>query len=94
MTELTFLHEPGVLANLKQRYAANAIYTYTGSILIAVNPFQALPQLYGRPVMERYSRGDVDALPPHVYAVARAAYRAMREEGRGQAILVRVCVCV
>lgn len=43
MTDLVFLHEPGVLANLKQRYSSNAIYTYTGSILIAVNPFKALP---------------------------------------------------
>jgi myosin heavy subunit len=43
MTDLVFLHEPGVLHNLKQRYSNNAIYTYTGSILIAVNPFKSLP---------------------------------------------------
>jgi hypothetical protein len=89
MTDLAFLHEPGVLWNLKQRYAGDAIYTYTGSILIAVNPFKGLPALYKKNVMDSYSSGDASGLPPHVYAVASAAYRKMRQEGRGQAILVR-----
>jgi MYXO-CTERM domain-containing protein len=89
MIDLAFLHEPGVLWNLKQRYLGNSIYTYTGSILIAVNPFQSLPGLYGRSVMDSYSSGDATMLPPHVYAIAAAAYKKMRQEGRGQAILVR-----
>eukprot|EP00878_Enallax_costatus_P016505 GHUV01017313.1.p1 GENE.GHUV01017313.1~~GHUV01017313.1.p1 ORF type:complete len:145 (+),score=39.38 GHUV01017313.1:161-595(+) len=88
MTDLAFLHEPGVLWNLKQRYSSSNIYTYTGGILIAVNPFQSLPQLYGRKVMDMYSSGDPAGLPPHVYAIASAAYKKMRQEGKGQAILV------
>jgi myosin-5 len=88
MTDLAFLHEPGVLWNLKQRYAGDAIYTYTGSILIAVNPFKGLPRLYAKSVMDSYSSGDASGMAPHVYAVASAAYRKMRQEGRGQAILV------
>ncbi|WIA32683.1 hypothetical protein OEZ86_003484 [Tetradesmus obliquus] len=88
MTDLSFLHEPGVLWNLKQRYAGDAIYTYTGSILIAVNPFRALPDLYTKAVMDAYSSGQQAGRAPHVYAVASAAYRKMRAEGRGQAILV------
>ncbi|KAF6253831.1 P-loop containing nucleoside triphosphate hydrolase protein [Scenedesmus sp. NREL 46B-D3] len=89
MTDLAFLHEPGVLWNLKQRYAGDAIYTYTGGILIAVNPFKGLPALYSTPVMDSYSSGDDAGLAPHVYAVASGAYRKMRQEGKGQAILVR-----
>lgn len=89
MTDLAFLHEPGVLWNLKQRYAGDAIYTYTGSILIAVNPFRALPDLYTKAVMDAYSSGQHGGRAPHVYAVASAAYHKMRAEGRGQAILVR-----
>jgi myosin-5 len=88
MTDLVFLHEPGVLHNLKQRYSSNAIYTYTGSILIAVNPFKALPGLYEKRVMDAYSSGATAGLPPHVYAIAGAAYKKMRLEGKGQAILV------
>lgn len=31
------------------------IYTYTGSILIALNPFRDLPHLYGDMMMEQYA---------------------------------------
>jgi myosin heavy subunit len=54
MTRLPYLHEPGVLYNLKSRYAFNDIYTYTGSILIAVNPFANLAHLYGPHMMDQY----------------------------------------
>lgn len=39
---LSFLHEPGVLHNLSTRYQQRTIYTYTGSILIALNPFRCV----------------------------------------------------
>ena len=54
MTHLAFLHEPGVLSNLHARYLGRKVYTYTGSILIALNPFTPLPHLYGSAVMEGY----------------------------------------
>ena len=38
MVTLNYLHEPGVLHNLKSRYGLDEIYTYTGNILIAVRP--------------------------------------------------------
>lgn len=54
MVKLSYLHEPGVLHNLGFRYSMNEIYTYTGNILIAVNPFQRLPHLYNEIVMNQY----------------------------------------
>ena len=54
MVKLSYLHEPGVLHNLGFRYGMNEIYTYTGNILIAVNPFQRLPHLYNEVVMNQY----------------------------------------
>lgn len=54
MTALSYLHEPGVLWNLRQRFMFDEIYTYTGSILIAVNPFAALPHIYGPHMMDQY----------------------------------------
>ncbi|GJM84472.1 hypothetical protein PR202_ga00145 [Eleusine coracana subsp. coracana] len=54
MTKLIYLHEPGVLCNLARRYTLNEIYTYTGRILIAVNPFAKLPHLYDMHMMEQY----------------------------------------
>ena len=88
MTQLNHLHEPGVLWNLKKRYTYDDIYTYTGNILIAVNPFQNLGHLYGNHMMDMYKGQDLGGLSPHVYATAEAAYRQMVSAGCSQSILV------
>nr|GMC58944.1 myosin-17-like [Ipomoea batatas] len=88
MTKLSYLHEPGVLQNLAARYELNEIYTYTGNILIAVNPFQRLPHLYDIHMMEQYNGATLGELSPHVFAVADVAYRAMINEGKSNSILV------
>lgn len=67
---LTHLHEPAILHALRLRYDADIIYTATGPILIAVNPFKPM-DLYSPPIMERYrlqgeqgiGNGDVGAAP-------------------------------
>ena len=88
--KLSYLHEPGVLHNLKQRYALDEIYTYTGSILIAVNPFQRLPHLYSEMMMDEYRGAELGELSPHVFAIADEAYRFMRDDDRpaSQSILI------
>ncbi|CAL9162143.1 unnamed protein product [Musa hybrid cultivar] len=88
MTKLSYLHEPGVLQNLAARYQLNEIYTYTGNILIAINPFQRLPHLYDSHMMTQYKGAPLGELSPHVFAVADVAYRAMINEGKSNSILV------
>ncbi|RZB87580.1 Myosin-9 isoform C [Glycine soja] len=88
MTKLSYLHEPGVLQNLKARYELNEIYTYTGNILIAINPFQRLPHIYGAHMMQQYKGAPFGELSPHVFAVADVAYRAMINEKKSNSILV------
>ncbi|KAI5649888.1 hypothetical protein M9H77_35893 [Catharanthus roseus] len=88
MTKLAYLHEPGVLQNLRSRYDMNEIYTYTGSILIAVNPFKRLAHLYDKHVTEQYKGAALGELSPHPFAIADAAYRQMINEGISQSILV------
>ena len=88
MTTLNFLNEPGVLWNLKVRYQQDDIYTYTGSILIAVNPFTAMPHLYGAHMMEQYRGVPLGEISPHVYAIADTAFCQMRRDKKSQSILV------
>lgn len=85
LINLPYLHEPAILYCLQCRYEAGDIYTYTGPILIAVNPFKRVP-LYTPQILEVYynhglmkSQGIENSapLPPHVYAIADASYRDM-----------------
>jgi len=95
---LPHLHEPALLHACAERFFSGKIYTWTGPVLIAVNPFQRLP-LYTMEILEQYRRegllrsqgmGDgKSALGPHVYAIADRAYRQMMAEGRkSQSILI------
>jgi len=84
LIQLPHLHEPAILHALVERFDAGFIYTYTGPILIAVNPFQRL-QLYTEEILESYynagilrSQGiETASMAPHVYAIASAAYQDM-----------------
>ena len=42
LISLTHLHEPAILHALEMRFCHDIIYTSTGPILIAVNPFKAV----------------------------------------------------
>ncbi|QCD89251.1 DNA topoisomerase III [Vigna unguiculata] len=88
MTRLAYLHEPGVLQNLHIRYSINEIYTYTGNILIAVNPFQRLPHLTETSTMAKYKAAAFGEQSPHPFAIASSAYRKMINEEKSQSILV------
>ncbi|KAJ9077384.1 Myosin type-2 heavy chain 1 [Entomophthora muscae] len=64
LTNLNYLHEPAVLHNIAVRYEQHAIYTYSGIVLIAANPFQKVP-LYSQEIIKSYSgkkRGDLDPI--------------------------------
>jgi len=51
------------------------LQTYTGNILIAVNPFQRLPHLYANETMAKYKGADFGEQSPHPFAIAGYAYR-------------------
>ena len=90
LTALTHLHEPAVIYTLLERYEHDQIYTYTGKILLALNPFRALEGVYGDAVMEQYYDASAKSHrpPPHIYAIAQDAYQSMMQSGSDQSILV------
>ena len=86
-TQLMHLHEPSLLHNIRCRYAKDLIYTYTGYIMIAVNPYKKL-SCYNEGIMATYRGKSLGVMPPHVYAMADRAYRSMKVDGTSQSILV------
>ncbi|KAI8826621.1 P-loop containing nucleoside triphosphate hydrolase protein [Fimicolochytrium jonesii] len=84
---LSYLHEPAVLHNIRLRYLQQNIYTYSGIVLIAMNPFAKVP-LYGQDVMREYSGKRREELEPHLFAVAEEAYRSMIQDKKNQSIIV------
>lgn len=45
-----FVFKNIVAAQLKERYLKGSIYTYVGDILVSVNPFHEMPELYSEEV--------------------------------------------
>jgi myosin V len=80
-------NSPSVLHTIQNRYAQHSIYTYSGIVLIAVNPFQRVT-LYGPEIIQAYAGRRRGELEPHLFAIAEDAYTAMAKEGMGQTIIV------
>jgi len=100
LTNLPALHEPALLQALHDRFNDDRIYTFTGPILLAVNPFKQV-DLYSAKQARKYMESSIGFrskksgglesvnLPPHVYKLADDAYRSMRDfNGKNQSILV------
>uniref|UniRef100_A0A8D0TTD9 Unconventional myosin-Ig n=1 Tax=Sus scrofa TaxID=9823 RepID=A0A8D0TTD9_PIG len=75
------------MENLKRRFEKGRIYTYIGEVLVSVNPYQELP-LYGPEAIAKYQGRELYERPPHLYAVANAAYRAMKRRSRDTCIVI------
>jgi myosin-5 len=98
MVELPYLHEAGILFNLKLRHLRNKPYTRTGDIIIAINPFQWFTDLYTEKKRTYYSNrivwqdsGEVDprkSMEPHVYETSSLVYKGLAFEKQDQSILV------
>uniref|UniRef100_A0A3B3XZZ3 Myosin motor domain-containing protein n=1 Tax=Poecilia mexicana TaxID=48701 RepID=A0A3B3XZZ3_9TELE len=76
MVMMTHLHEPAVLFNLKERYAAWMIYTYSGLFCVTVNPYKWLP-VYNPEVVRAYRGKKRMEVPPHIFALSDNAYQFM-----------------
>eukprot|EP00400_MALV-I_sp_L67-5_P000276 gene276-816_t len=88
LTQLTQLHEPAVRHSLQMRFDIDKIYTFTGPVLIAVNPFKYLPHVYDKHMLANFLTAKKDPEIPHCYATARNSFNGIVENERSQSILV------
>ena len=102
--QLPLLHEPAVLHALELRFKGDCVYTLTGPMLLAVNPFKPLPSLYGSERLYGFiqepkdedaeeAKPDAEKEPaakqePHIFGVAKAAYDGVWHRALGQTVLV------
>ncbi|XP_012868618.1 PREDICTED: myosin-2 isoform X1 [Dipodomys ordii] len=87
MAMMTHLHEPAVLYNLKERYAAWMIYTYSGLFCVTVNPYKWLP-VYNPEVVAAYRGKKRQEAPPHIFSISDNAYQFMLTDRENQSILI------
>ena len=87
MTVISDIDEHGINKNLQKRYKHNKIYTYTGPILVAVNPYKELPY-YGQDSVVKYNGAKLGTQEPHVFAIAEASYCHLKSEGVNQSLVI------
>eukprot|EP00062_Callorhinchus_milii_P024291 gi/632984041/ref/XP_007908944.1/ PREDICTED: unconventional myosin-Ig-like [Callorhinchus milii] len=75
------------LENLRLRFEKKRIYTYIGEVVVSVNPYQTL-ELYGKEMIEHYKGRELYERPPHLYAIADSAYKAMKRRGKDTCIVI------
>ncbi|XP_036003944.1 unconventional myosin-XV-like [Fundulus heteroclitus] len=87
LTQLQEMHEGDVLLNLRRRFERQLIYTYIGSILVSVNPYK-MYNIYGTDVVLMYKGHALGEHPPHLFAIANAAYSKMMDAKQNQVIII------
>merc|ERR1712228_140858 len=85
MASLTFLNDASVFWNLKVRFCAKLIYTYSGLFCIVVNPYKRYP-IYTGTVVKMYLGKRKNEVPPHLWAITETAYRNMLTNSKDQSM--------
>eukprot|EP00618_Florenciella_parvula_P035127 CAMPEP_0119481752 /NCGR_PEP_ID=MMETSP1344-20130328/9936_1 /TAXON_ID=236787 /ORGANISM="Florenciella parvula, Strain CCMP2471" /LENGTH=1560 /DNA_ID=CAMNT_0007516129 /DNA_START=105 /DNA_END=4787 /DNA_ORIENTATION=+ len=87
MDNLPSLHEASILSNVDLRFRMDKIYTNSGPILIAMNPFKWLP-IYGEEVIKSYHNRPYGSQAPHCFMEAEDAYQQLIKTQLNQAVVI------
>nr|RBQ85760.1 hypothetical protein FVER53263_07789 [Fusarium verticillioides] len=88
LTNLSHLNEPAVLQAIRLRYLQKEIYTYSGIVLIATNPFARVDSLYVPGMVQVYAGRQRATQAPHLFAIAEEAFMDMVRDKKNQTVVV------
>jgi hypothetical protein len=96
LVDLEDISEQSILNVIEERYQNNDIYSSIGTILIAINPYKEIKALYSNELLKEYARideakneNDVYSYEkPHVWTIAKNAYRHLLTYQTPQAIVI------
>ncbi|KAJ9577049.1 hypothetical protein L9F63_006397, partial [Diploptera punctata] len=75
------------MGNLRTRFKGGKIYTYIGEVCVSVNPYRTM-NIYGPEQVSLYKGRELFENPPHIFAIADAAHKEMRQQGRDTCIVI------
>ena len=84
---MTAVSQQNVLNVLKKRFLQDKIYTYSGDVLISVNPYKIL-KIYNPKFGNLYQNRSRQELNPHIYAVADEVLSNMMNKREDQCIVI------
>ncbi|XP_064647722.1 unconventional myosin-Id-like [Lineus longissimus] len=73
--------------NLKLRFQKGRIYSYIGEVVVSVNPYRQV-DIYGNDYIEEYRGREIYERPPHIFALADAAYKTMKRRSKDTCIVI------
>ena len=89
LISLAEVHEASILNAIRVKFLEKCIYTSCGTVLMVVNPFTKIENLYGPEKVILYRNPYAEGLVPHVFKTASTAYYQMCTFGKNQSILIR-----
>ena len=69
------------------RFEQGKIYTYIGEVVVSVNPYRTM-NIYGKNYVDDYKGREIYERPPHIFAIADAAYKAMKRRSKDTCIVI------
>ncbi|KAK2588539.1 hypothetical protein KPH14_006318 [Odynerus spinipes] len=76
-----------VVENLKVRFKGGRVYTYIGEVCVSVNPYKST-NIYDASNINKYKGRELFENPPHIFAIADASHREMKQQGRDTCIVI------
>eukprot|EP00834_Sanchytrium_tribonematis_P003840 NODE_164_length_14719_cov_1.036252.p4 type:complete len:439 gc:universal NODE_164_length_14719_cov_1.036252:9583-10899(+) len=88
LINLTFLDEAALYHSLWTRFFQNKIYTYCGNILVSVNPFKIIDDLYTLETAKTYYNAEFGSKDPHIFAIANECYSSLGRDQKSQCVVI------